>query len=157
MKHKITLNRYLAVGGVIQAFYFDLSKGHLINIRQEIEAVVVSEILTQARKLLKNKDIHPAASIVVACAAIEEFLRNWCELKNINVPEKQRSLAKFSQELRKSEQISLPVERRIQSWADYRNEAAHGSKWENITKPIATSLVDEIENFIIENNQILGA
>ncbi len=31
MKHKNTLSRYLAVGGVIQAFYFDLTKGHLIK------------------------------------------------------------------------------------------------------------------------------
>lgn len=156
-KGKTAAAQYLAVAGVVQAFHLDLANGYLVNIRQEVEAVVVSEILSQARKLLKTRGIHPAAAIIVACAGIEEFLRSWCEQKSINVPEKQRSLSKFAQELRSSGEIALPIERRIQSWADYRNDAAHGSKWDGITKAIAEKLVGEIEDFVIENKEIIGA
>ena len=127
-----------------------------MNIRQEVEAVVVSEILGQARKLSKTKGVHPAASVIVACAGVEEFLRNWCEAKEINIPEKQRSLSKFAAELRATGHIALPIERRISSWADYRNDAAHGANWEKITQEIANRVVREIEEFVLESREVLG-
>jgi hypothetical protein len=73
LKPKHTTALYLAVAGVIQAFHLDLANGHLINIRQEVEAIVVSEIVSQGKKLLTTKGIHPAAAVIVACAGIEEL------------------------------------------------------------------------------------
>ncbi len=156
LKQKSALSQWLAVAGVLQAFHVDVSKDRLVNIRHEVEAVVVSEIITQARKLLKAKGVHPAAAVIVACAGAEEFLRNWCEEKGIIIPEKQRSMNKFASELRAANHVDLPVERRIQSWADYRNDAAHGSKWEKITPELADRLVREVEGFLVENRHVLG-
>ena len=156
-KAKTTVSQYAGVAGVISAFHVDLKEGNLVNLRQEIEAIVVSEIVTQSRKLLKTKGIHPAAAVIVACAGIEEFLRSWCEIKGINIPEKQRSLSRFAKELRANNEIILPIERRIQSWADFRNNAAHGSKWDAITKLTAERIISEIEDFILENQHIVGA
>lgn len=155
-KQKTAVDQFFAVAGVLQAFHLDLTNGHLANIRHEVEAVVVSEILTQSKKLLRKSDVHPAAGIIIACAAAEEFLRNWCEEKGVTVPERQRSLSKYAQELRLAGHIDLPVERRISSWADYRNDAAHGARWEKITREIAERLVAEVENFLIDNRTILG-
>ena len=128
----------------------------MVNIRQEVESVVVSEILAQARKLSRTKGVHPAAAVIVACAGAEEFLRNWCDQKSINVPEKQRSLARFAQELRAAHHIELPVERRIGAWADYRNDAAHGANWGKISQEIANRLISEIDEFVLEYRHILG-
>lgn len=155
-KQKTAAAQFYAVAGVLQAFHLDLAKGHLVNIRHEIEAVVVSEILTQAAKLARTKGVHPAASVIVACAGVEEFLRNWCEEKGIAIPEKQRSISKFAVELRAAGHVALPVERRISSWADYRNDAAHGANWEKITQEIANRIIREIEEFILENREVLG-
>jgi hypothetical protein len=156
LKQKGSTLQYLAVAGVLQAFHLDLTKGYLPNIRHEIEAVVVSEILDQAKKLLRTKGVHPAAAVIVACAGVEEFLRSWCEEKGISIPEKQRGIARFAQELRTNGQIQLPIERRIQSWADYRNDAAHGANWPKITPDIAGRLVREIQDFLVENREVLG-
>jgi len=156
VKQKSSVSQYMAVAGVLQAFHLDLTGGHLVNIRHEVEAVVISEILTQARKLSRAKGVHPAASVIVACAGVEEFLRNWCEEKAITVPEKQRSIGKFAVELRLQGHIELPVERRISSWADYRNDAAHGANWGKITPDIASRVIREIEEFVLENRQVLG-
>ena len=156
LKQKTTAGQFLAVAGVLQAFHLDVSHGHMVNIRQEVEAVVVSEIISQAHKLSRTKGVHPAAAVIVACAGSEEFLRNWCEQKNISVPEKQRSLTRFAQELRSAGHIDLPVERRISSWADYRNDAAHGANWGKITQEIANRVIREIEEFVLENRHILG-
>ena len=156
LKQKTIAGQYAAVAGVIQAFHFDLTAGHLINIRHEIEAVVVSEIISQARKLAGSKSVHPAAAVIVACAGAEEFLRNWCTEKGILIPEKQRSLGRFATELRLGGNFELPVERRIAAWADYRNDAAHGANWNKITAEIADRLIREIEEFLIEYKSVLG-
>lgn len=156
MKVKSTVGQYFAVAGVLQAFHLDLSNGYLINIRHEVETEVVSEILSQAKKLGRSKGVHPAAVVIVAGAAVEEFLRNWCAEKGISIPEKQRSIGRFAQDLRTAGHIALPVERRVQSWADYRNEAAHGSGWNKITPEIADRMLHEIEEFLVENRQVLG-
>jgi hypothetical protein len=156
LKQKTTPGCFHAVAGVIQAFYLDLMHGHLVNIRHEVEAVVVSEIVGQSRKLLRTKGVHPAAAVIIACAGVEEFLRNWCEEKSINIPEKQRSLGKFALELRLAGHIELPVERRVASWADYRNDAAHGAHWEKVTAELAERIILEIEGFVIEYRNILG-
>jgi hypothetical protein len=157
LKHKAALGQFLAVAGVVQAFHLDLGEGNLRNLRHEVEAVVVSEIIDQAKKLLRTKGVHPAPAVIVACAGVEEFLRNWCVEQSISIPEKQRSISRFAAELRAAGQISLPVERRVQSWADYRNDAAHGDKWSSITPEIAQRLVKEVEDFILENRHVLGA
>lgn len=156
LKQKSSLLQFLAVGGVLQALHLDMAHGHLGNIRQEVEAVVVSEILSQAHKLARTKGIHPATAVIVACAGVEEFLRNWCEQKGLIVREKERSIARFAKELRSAGQIELPVERRITSWADYRNDAAHGSNWNKITQELANRVVREIEEFVVEHKHILG-
>ena len=156
LKQKSSNAQFSAIAGVLQAFHLDLANGHLVNIRQEVEAVVVSEILSQAQKLSRTKSVHPAAAVIVACAGAEEFLRNWCDQKGISVPEKQRSLARFAQELRAAGQIELPVERRICAWADYRNDAAHGANWAKITQEISNRTIREIEEFVLENRHILG-
>jgi hypothetical protein len=83
-------------------------------------------------------------------------LRNWCEENGISIPEKQRSIGKFAAELRAADHVALPVERRISSWADYRNDAAHGANWEKVTQEIANRVIREIEEFILENREVLG-
>lgn len=155
LKQKSSISQLNALAGVVLAFERDLHDDNLVNIRHEVEAVVVSEILTQARRLAGSKGIHPAAAVVVACAGAEEFLRNWCSEKGISIPEKSRSIAKFAAELKASGLLALPEERRVTSWADYRNEAAHGS-WANITVEIANRVVREIEEFVLEHREILG-
>jgi hypothetical protein len=155
-KVKGAIGQFHAVAGVLQAFHLDLTAGHLVNLKMEAEVIVVSEILTQARKLAGTKGVHPAASVIVACAGVEEFLRSWCEAKATVIPEKQRSIAKFAGELRGASQIDLPVERRILSWADYRNDAAHGANWNKITPEIANRLLREIDDFVLEHRHILG-
>ena len=156
LKQKTSQGQFNAVAGVVFAFQRDLNDDNLINIRHEVEAVVITEILTQASRLAKTKGIHPATAVIVACAGIEEFLRNWCEEKSLTIPERQRSIAKFASELRSAGHITLPEERRISSWADYRNDAAHGMNWAKITPEIANRLVREVEEFVLEHQSILG-
>lgn len=156
LKQKSTPSQFGAVAGVAVAFQRDLTDNNLVNIRHEVEAVVVTEILAQAKQLGRTKGIHSAAVVLVACAGLEEFLRNWCEEKGLSIPERNRSIARFAQELRSAGHIDLPTERRIGSWADYRNDAAHGSNWEVITQEIANRLLNEVEGFCLEYRHILG-
>ena len=99
----------------------------------------------------------PAVGLsIVACAGVEEFLRNWCDETGIAIPENRRSISTFASELRRVDAISLPVERRIQSWADYRNAAAHGDNWHAFTPDIAQRVPEEVEDFVLECSSVLG-
>ncbi len=155
MKAKSCSDRLKGVFGILSALQDDLADGNLVNIRHQVEAVVVSEILGQAKTLAQTKAVHPAAVAIVACAAVEEFLRNWCQERGVKISKKQRSLNRFAQELRTAGVIKLPDARRIQSWADYRNEAAHGS-WNYVSKKESDRILSEIENFVYEHKDVLG-
>ena len=139
-----------AARGVVSAFKTDFENGEIIDVRQQVEAIVVSEILEQAKKLLnRTTGFHPAAALLVGCVAAEEYLRNWCESIGLSITPPKRSLSLFAEELHKAGVIPLPESRRIQEWSDYRNSAAHG-EWPKITEKIAGRVLHEIQDFLIE-------
>jgi hypothetical protein len=59
LKQKATVSQYAAVAGVIQAFHTDISKGHLINIRHEIEAVSSLKYCPKPENCQKQKVFIP--------------------------------------------------------------------------------------------------
>jgi hypothetical protein len=48
---------------------------------QQAQINVVSDFLDQARLLLNDRKVHPAAACMIIGATLEEFLRNWVERK----------------------------------------------------------------------------
>ncbi|BAU49410.1 hypothetical protein SVA_2862 [Sulfurifustis variabilis] len=156
MKQESCKAQFGALEGVLRALCRDLSDRNLVTFRHEVEMAVIYKILSQAKRLIRAKGTHPSAVVIVACSAAEEFLRNWCEEKGIEVPERQKSIAKFTQALRANGQINLPVEQRVNSWEDCRNDAVRGASWENITQETANRLVREVEEFVMENREVLG-
>ena len=154
-KLKGTANQFSAVIGVLQAFMEDASEGFLKSLRHEVEVEVVSEFVDQAKRLAGIKKVHPAASILVVSAGAEEFLRSWCCLLGIEVPINQRSMSRFASELRTAGKLKLPEERRIQAWADYRNDAAHGD-WADLDSKVASRQIREIEDFVLAHSEELA-
>ncbi len=103
-----------------------------ISLERRAQIEVVSDILGQADTLLNDKSVHPAAPIVIIGAALEEFLRNWCEDTKLVNEAAKSSIDKYAQLLRTSELISKQDIKDIASWGGLRNEAAHGH-WENVS------------------------
>jgi hypothetical protein len=91
----------------------------------------VSDFLDQARILLEQQRVHPAAPAVLIGASLEEFLRTWLESANINLGNKKPSLESYSQLLRENDLITRQDAKDISSWGGLRNHAAHG-EWDEV-------------------------
>lgn len=98
---------------------------------QQAEQNVVSNFLDQARQLLDDKKVHPAAACVLIGATLEAFLRTWSDRESIKLGNRKPSLSAYAELLGSKFLISKQDQKDILSWAGLRNEAAHG-KWEEI-------------------------
>ncbi|MDM8534229.1 hypothetical protein QUF55_05925 [Clostridiaceae bacterium HSG29] len=127
---------YLAdeVKAILESFQhfieMDYVKG--ISIQRQAQLDVVSDFMSQANMLLVDKKIHPAISIALGGASLEEFLRNWVEDADLLANNMKQSLDSYSKALRSNELITKQDLKDITSWAGLRNSAAHGH-WEEVS------------------------
>lgn len=96
-----------------------------MTIERQAQIDVVSDILGQAERFLNDSSVHPAAPAMIIGAALEEFLRNWCEEKNLAIKNKP-GIEEFGNVLRTAELISNQDMKDLTVWAGLRNHASHG-------------------------------
>lgn len=97
------------------------------SLRRQAQADVIADILDQAAVLLDMPEFHPAAPAVLVGGTIEQFLRAWCEDKELPLPENgKRSLDVYATALRAADLIDKQDKKDIDSWGGTRNAAAHG-------------------------------
>jgi hypothetical protein len=93
---------------------------------QGARAVASSDLMEQVRFLIDEKrDVHPAAPIVLAGAALELALRSAIEELDLPLPTK-LSIANYTACLRKAEVLSVQDVKDVEQMAGLRNLAAHG-------------------------------
>lgn len=121
-----------AMGGFICYVESGLLDG--VSVERQARIDVVSDILDQAQTLLDTKDVHPAAPAVLVGAALEEFLRNWCEDADLMLGNRKPGIEAFSSLLREAELVTKQDAKDLTSWGGIRNHAAHG-EWEEVDDP----------------------
>jgi hypothetical protein len=84
-----------------------------------------TDLMEQVGTLLDDKRIHEAAPIVLAGAALEEFLRSLIARHGVPFSRKP-GIAAYSEELRKADVLNAQDAKDITAWAGHRNAAAHG-------------------------------
>jgi uncharacterized protein YutE (UPF0331/DUF86 family) len=93
----------------------------------KIKNDIVSDLLMQAHKLLKDHEYHPAAAVILIGAVLEEFLRMLIDIHSITIPNADKgSISVYAQELAKINILNKQDSKDITSWAGLRNEATHG-------------------------------
>jgi hypothetical protein len=107
------------------------------GVRFRIEA---TDLMEQVHGLLRDRNIHPAAPIVPASAALEERLRSMVLDTGVAVPGK-AGISVYADALRKIEVISRGEVKDITSWADQRNEAAR-CHFDDLSRDPAQIVVD---------------
>lgn len=114
------------------------------EVQFRIEAA--SDITEQARLLLRDRSVHPAAPIVLAGAALEEFLRSM--LADSRIPEPGNpGISTYAEALRKAEILTRSEVKDVTAWADRRNDAAHG-RFDELTREGAQIMLDGVNLFI---------
>ena|GEM_PF-807235 len=135
---------------ILGAYIAHLESGLIIGLspRRQAEIDVTSDFLDQAQGLLKSSKVHPAAPAVLVGAALEEFLRNWVEDRELSIGNKNPSIDAYASTLREAELITKQDVKDISSWGGTRNHAAHG-EWEELgSKERVRLMLDGVNLFM---------
>ena len=92
---------------------------------QGARGIASSDLMEQVRMLLDERDVHPAAPIVLAGAALEVALRSAIEELDFQRPSKS-SINAYAGCLRAARLLSVQDVHDIEQMAGLRNLAAHG-------------------------------
>ena len=113
---------------LLRSFIRFVENGLLISssLEQQWKAEVANDYLNQASQILQ-KDMHAGAACMIIGATLEEFLRNWCIDKNLELDSKEPTLEHFKNALKKASLITEGEKREIEFWINLRNSAAHGN------------------------------
>lgn len=127
----------------------ELAAGVSFESRARLEAS--TDLLEQVETRLQDKTVHVAAPIVLAGAALEEFLRSLIAQHGIAFHRKP-SISAFADELRKTGALTKQDVKDITSWAGQRNDAAHGD-FDQLSRERARIMVDGINLFMRQQGQ----
>ena len=113
-------------------------------VRARMEAA--TDLMEQVQQLLDDSSAHPAGAVVLAGAALEEFLRSQVSASNATVNGRP-GISAYASALRSSGYFSAQDVKDVTAWAGQRNEAAHG-QFERLSRDRAQIMVDGINLFI---------
>lgn len=107
--------------------FVEMSKDGLLQIPVEAQARVAAatDLMEQVETLLQDRKVHAAAPVMLAGAALEEFLRSLVDVQGVK-PRGKPGIANYAKALREAEAISAQDLKDITAWAGLRNSAAHG-------------------------------
>jgi hypothetical protein len=99
----------------------------MIQLSPEVEARVVAstDLMEQVRTLMTTKGLHPAAAVMLAGAALEEYLRS--RIVELQLKPKGRpGINVYASALVAAGDLTTQEKKDIDAWAGMRNTAAHG-------------------------------
>lgn len=105
-----------------------------------------TDLMEQVQQLLDDNKVHPAAPMVLAGAALEEFLRSRIAALGVTVSGKP-SISSYASALRTAGDLSAQDVKDITAWAGQRNKAAHG-EFDDLSRAGAQLMVNGINLFI---------
>lgn len=115
------------LAGVMQAVQHDLKSGLLIDLRNVLAAEIFADFLDMAEHLL-DEGYKDAAAVLLG-ATLEDSLRKLAGRNNISATAptgKFLTMEPLNVELAKVGAYGALVKKQITSWANLRNDAAHG-------------------------------
>lgn len=154
---KVNVNRFYAltsVAALLESWVEHVEDGFLaaVPVEVRIRTVAASDLVEQAQTLLDDGGIHPAAPVMLAGAALEEFLRGMFS----NASDSSNSLhglAQYAGELKKLGVIDVQEVKDITAWAGQRNAAAHG-QFDKLSVERAQLMLDGVNLFMRQFNPV---
>lgn len=113
--------------GVLEAVKYDLENGLLDDIKKLLQADIFANFLEMGEYLL-NEGYKDAAAVIIG-SVLEDTLRKLAvfnEIPTTNEKGKLLTMEPLNVELAQKEIYNQLVKKQITSWADLRNNAAHG-------------------------------
>ena len=138
-----------AIGGVISEWISAVRSGQAQPRLVEslgARAVASTDLLEQVRALNSDKNVIPAAPIVLAGAALEIALRSAVEELSLTAPNKP-SISAYAKVLRSSDVLTKQDMKDVEQMAGLRNQAAHGEHEE--LSPERSGLMEQQVNLFL--------
>ena len=133
--------------GVIEAIKYEIENGLLDDINNLIQADIFADFLEMGEYLLKEG--YKDASAVIIGSVLEDTLRKLAEkneIPTINEKGKKLTIEPINVELAKKDIYNQLIRKQITSWADLRNNAAHGHFDQYDSKQVEYMLIF-VQNF----------
>ena len=114
--------------GIFEAVEHDIKSGLLFNLRNLVQAEIFADFLDMAEYLLREG--YKDASAVILGSVLENSLRKIAESNGIdtyNSKGKLLTIDPLNGMLSKKRIYSALIQKQITSWANLRNDAAHGN------------------------------
>jgi hypothetical protein len=149
--HSGTAHYLSEVMGVLEAVKYDLENGLLDNIQSLLQADIFANFLEMGEYLLKEG--YKDAAAVIIGSVLEDTLRKMSitnGLPTTNDKGKLLTIEPLNVELAKKEVYNQLIKKQITSWADLRNNAAHGHFNEYDAKQVQTML-EFVESFTTDS------
>jgi hypothetical protein len=125
--HSTTYQLLFEILGILEAIKYELENGFIDDIQKLLQADIFADFLEMGEHLLKEGYKDPAA--VIIGSVLEDALRKLAAVNDIattNEKGKILTIEPINVELAKKEVYNQLVKKQITSWADLRNNAAHG-------------------------------
>ena len=125
--HSNCYDHVASVVGIFKAVRRDIESGMLANFRRSIQAEVFADFLDMAEHLHREK--YKDAAAVLLGAVLEDSLRKIADANGVDILDskgKPLTIDPLNIALAKKGVYNALVKKQITSWANLRNDAAHG-------------------------------
>jgi hypothetical protein len=138
-----------ALGDVLRAWADQVETG-IIGIPQAqaegVRAIASTDLMEQVRMLNEDRDVNPAAPIVLAGAALEIALRSAVEELDLELPAKP-SISAYLGCLRRTGPLSRQDVKDVEQMGGLRNAAAHGD-FDELSRERAGLMEQQVNEFL---------
>jgi len=125
--HSLSYKMLFEIIGTLEAIKYELENGLLDNLQKLLQADIFADFLEMSEHLLKEG--YKDAAAVIIGSVLEDTLRKLAidnSIAIVNDKGKSLTMEPLNVELARVEVYNPLVKKQITSWADLRNNAAHG-------------------------------
>ncbi len=152
LKQYLHIHNYTtSIMGVVQALKDDLEAGYIETLTKLVQADIFSDFLEMGEYLLAEG--YKDAAAVIVGGVLEDTLRKIAEKNDISIKNEKGKLLTIeplNTELAKNNIYDKLTQKQITSWADLRNNAAHGH-YEKFDKKQVEMMLLFVQSFCAGN------
>ena len=145
-----------ALGDVLREWASAVSEGIVVPRQVEAQgarAVASTDLMEQVRALAEDRNVHPAAPIVLAGAALEVVLRSAVDELQLTLTERP-SISAYARRLRTEGVLSPQDVKDVEQMAGLRNSAAHGL-FDDLSRERAGLMEQQVNLFLARLAKIM--
>lgn len=149
--HSFNYGVLLEIIGILYAIKYELENGLLDKMKSLLQAEIFADFLEMSEYLLK-REYKDAAAVIIG-SVLEATLRKFAETNQIKIISdngKYLTIESLNVELEKAGLYNQLKKKQISSWADLRNNAAHG-RFKEYDKTQVEGMLQFVKLFCSEN------